>query len=107
MKVCFVDEAGDLGALANPPLSNDQPVLVVCGIFVDTAIVQNFTNDFLNLKQRYFPGLNYPSTNHLDRILPEIKGPISERTQREEPRASNGTPLDFSIGLWGYCSNTT
>jgi len=74
MKVCFVDEAGDLGALANPPLPNDQPVLVVGGLFADTANIQNLTNDFLNLKQRYFPGLNYPSANHLDRILPEIKG---------------------------------
>lgn len=74
MKVCFVDEAGDLGALANPPLPNDQPVLVVGGLFADTANIENFTNDFLNLKQRYFPGLNYPSANHLDRILPEIKG---------------------------------
>ena len=86
MKVCFVDEAGDLGALANPPLSNDQPVLVVGGLFVDTANIRSLTNDFLNLKQRYFPGLNYPSANHLDRILPEVKGADVRRN------ATRGTP---------------
>ena len=37
MQLCFVDEAGDLGALRDPPGSNDQPVLVVAGLFVDAA----------------------------------------------------------------------
>ena len=37
MKACFIDEAGDLGALANPPQPNDQPVLVSGGLFVDIA----------------------------------------------------------------------
>lgn len=74
MKLCFIDEAGDLGTLADPPRGNDQPVLVIGGLFVGTAHLHNLTHDFLNLKQRYFPGLPYRSQNHLDRILPEIKG---------------------------------
>ena len=74
MKICFIDEAGDLGALANPPLPNDQPVLVISGLFVDAASLHGLTDDFLNLKQRYFPNLPYPSAKPLDRILPEIKG---------------------------------
>ena len=74
MKACFIDEAGDLGALANPPQPNDQPVLVIGGLFVDIANLHNLTDNFLNLKKRYFPGLPYPSAKHLDRILPEIKG---------------------------------
>lgn len=61
MKICFIDEAGDLGALANPPLPNDQPVLVISGLFVDAASLHGLTDDFLNLKQRYFPNLPYPS----------------------------------------------
>jgi len=72
MKLCFVDEAGDLGALSNPPLPNDQPVLVIGGLFFDVDCLHDLTNEFL--KQRYYPGLPYPSQNHLDRILPEIKG---------------------------------
>ena len=74
MKVCFIDEAGDLGEISRPPLPNDQPVLVISGLFVDTASLHSLTDDFLNLKQRYFPNLPYPSTKPLDRILPEIKG---------------------------------
>ena len=34
----------------------------------------NLTHDYLNLKHRFFPNLNYPSTRRLDRILPEVKG---------------------------------
>ena len=74
MHACFVDEAGDLGALGNPPLPNDQPVLAIGGLFVDVANLASLTDKFLDLKHRYFPGLPYPSTLHLDRILPEIKG---------------------------------
>ena len=34
MRVCYIDEAGDLGALADPPQPNDQPVLVIAGLFM-------------------------------------------------------------------------
>ena len=74
MKICFIDEAGDLGALPDPPQPNDQPVLAIAGLFVDTANLHAFTGDFLTLKHRYFPKLPYPSARPLDRILPEIKG---------------------------------
>ena len=74
MKICFIDEAGDLGALADPPQPNDQPVLVIGGLFVDAADLASFTADFLALKHRYFPNLPYPSPRPPDRILPEIKG---------------------------------
>ena len=74
MKVCFVDEAGDLGVLPDPPRQNDQPVLVVGGLFLDVANLHDFTDRFLDLKFQYFPALPYPSPRLLDRILPEIKG---------------------------------
>ena len=74
MHVCFVDEAGDLGALGDPPRPNDQPVLVIGGLFVDATNLASLTDNFLTLKHRYFPGLPYRSDRHLDRILPEIKG---------------------------------
>jgi hypothetical protein len=75
LHVCFIDEAGDLGALRSPPSPNDQPVLVVGGLIVDVASLPDLTSEFLRLKHRYFPNLPYPSTQSLDRILPEIKGP--------------------------------
>ena len=74
MYICYVDESGDLGALSSPAASNDQPVLVIGAIFVETSRLEAITSDFLNLKYRFFPGLAYPSANHLDRIIPEIKG---------------------------------
>lgn len=74
MQLCFIDEAGDLGALRDPPASNDQPVLVVAGLFVDAERLGRLTDDYLDLKHRFFPDLSYPSIRRLDRILPEIKG---------------------------------
>ena len=74
MQLCFIDEAGDLGVLRDPPAPNDQPVLVVAGLFVDAARLVSLTHEYLDLKYRFFPGLNYSSTRRLDRILPEIKG---------------------------------
>jgi len=90
LHVCFVDEAGDLGVLGNPPLPNDQPVLAIAGFFVDLAHLARLTDSFLNLKHQYFPGLPYPSTLHLDRILPEIKGRISAATLHVEPQGNEG-----------------
>ncbi|MXY54110.1 MAG: DUF3800 domain-containing protein, partial [Gammaproteobacteria bacterium] len=74
LKICFIDESGDLGALRDPPAPNDQPVLVIAGLFVDGGRLANLTHEYLDLKHRFFPNLNYPSTLRLDRVLPEIKG---------------------------------
>ena len=73
LQLCFIDEAGDLGALRDPPAPNDQPVLVLAGVFVAAARLASLTDDYLHLKHRLFPDLNYRSTRRLDRILPEIK----------------------------------
>ena len=48
LHVCFIDEAGDLGALSNPPLPDEQPVLVIGGLFVDAASLPALTGHFLN-----------------------------------------------------------
>ncbi len=74
MKICFIDEAGDLGAVEDPPRKNDQPVLVLCGLFVDAGRIEALTNDFLDLKLKFFPRLLNPSDTRLDHILKEIKG---------------------------------
>ncbi len=44
LKICFIDEAGDPG---NPSWSNDQPVLVIGGVFVDAGSLAP-ANDLLN-----------------------------------------------------------
>ncbi len=73
LKVCFIDEAGDLGALGNPPRPNDQPVLIIAGLFLDAASLQELTLDFLKLKKQYFPGPPYRSNQFLNGILAEKK----------------------------------
>ena len=102
MHVCFIDESGDLGALGDPPQPNDQPVLAIAGLFVDIARLSDLTHKFLDLKQLYFPGLPYPSTRPLDRILPEIKGAeirrnATRRTGRQRAHAIGF--LDRILGL--------
>lgn len=74
--ILYVDESGDLGALPAAPQAagNDQPVLVIGGLILDATRLEQLTQDFLNLKFRWFPGLSYPSDKHLDKIIPEIKG---------------------------------
>ena len=76
MHLLYIDESGDLGAMpATPPANgNDQPVLVLGGLIVPAAHLANLTQDFLHLKGMFYPGLAYPTTNHLDKIIPEIKG---------------------------------
>ena len=74
MKICFIDEAGDLGALRIPLRPNDQPVFTIAGLFIDVEKLADLTEDFLTLKYKYFPRLPYISPRPLDRILLEIKG---------------------------------
>ena len=102
LHVCFVDEAGDLGALGNPPLPNDQPVLAIGGLFVDVANLASLTDNFLSLKHQYFPGLPYRSPLPLDRILPEIKGAdVRSNATRGTPRQRRHAIgfLDRILGL--------
>ena len=102
MHGCFIDEAGDLGALGSPPLPNDQPVLAIGGLLVDVTHLASLTDNFLNLKQQYFPGLPYPSAMPLDRILPEIKGAdIRSNATRGTPRQRRHAIgfLDRILGL--------
>lgn len=76
VRILYVDESGDLGALPAAPAQNgnDQPVLVLGALIVDADRLDAITQDFLTLKSHWFPGLPYPSPNHLDKIIPEIKG---------------------------------
>ena len=98
MQLCFIDEAGDLGALRDPPAPNDQPVLVVAGIFVDAGRLATLTHDYLDLKHRFFPNLNYPSNLRLDRVLPEIKG----AELRKHATRGNARQRAHAIGFFDH-----
>lgn len=102
MKICFIDEAGDLGQLGNPPLPNDQPVITIAGLFIDVEKLVDLTQDYLKIKYKYFPRLPYVSLKPLDRILPEIKGAeLRRNATRGSARQRNHTIgfLDRILGL--------
>jgi hypothetical protein len=97
MQILYIDESGDLGALpaAPPPNGNDQPVLVIGGIIVDASKLEALTQDFLHLKSQWFPGLPYPSANHLDKIIPEIKGSEVRRSATRGNRNQRRHAIGF------------
>jgi Protein of unknown function (DUF3800) len=95
MQILYIDESGDLGSLPAVPAPNDQPVLVLGALIVDVARLEAVTHDFLNLKRQWFPGLNYPSNNHLDRIIPEIKGADIRRSVTRQGRNQRRHAIGF------------
>ena len=102
MKICFIDESGDLGQLDNPPQPNNQPVLVIGGLFVDARNLADITQEFLQLKSRFFPGLRRRSDKYLDLILREVKGSSlrEDTTRGNKKRDRNATGfLDHIFGL--------
>ncbi len=73
MYFCFIDEAGDSQPVKNKT-DNIQPLLVVTALFVDGNHLKPLTNDFINLKFKYFPGQFRNIKHDLDALTHEIKG---------------------------------
>jgi hypothetical protein len=74
MHIAYMDEAGDLGTISNPPHHNDQPVFALTFLLVNHTRLTALVPDFLRLKRNFFPGLIPPATHFLSAVLPEIKG---------------------------------
>ena len=47
MPIAYMDDAGDLGALANPPLHNDQPVFALTLLVVNQVRLAALVPEFL------------------------------------------------------------
>ena len=73
MKLCYVDEAGDTGALptATAPI---QPVLIICAVVIDQGSLSRLTHDLIALKKRFFPKLLPPGRPYLAWMPRELKG---------------------------------
>jgi len=83
--VCYVDESGNGQILTTLNHQQNQPVLVVSGIFVPFKNLNLLTMRFLGLKQTYFPPS--PPVNHdLNLILHEIKGTQIRRNMVDSSR---------------------
>jgi len=73
MHICYIDESGDSQPIKTPN-DNIQPLLVICGIFIDSAAVKGLTNDFIALKRRFYPAYFAKVQHALNVLLTEIKG---------------------------------
>ena len=101
MHLCYMDESGCTGALPTAT-SSIQPVFVLAGIIVDESRLHDLTFDYLNLKQRFFPGRLPPTTDYLDWVLAEIKGNEIRKRARSgshKERSQAFSFLDAFLGL--------
>ncbi len=76
MKICYIDESGDLGKLPSPPGQNDQPVLVLGGLFIDVASLEDLTNRFLHLKKSSIHNSHVSQIIILTSLRLKLKEPI-------------------------------
>lgn len=96
MHICYVDEAGCTGAL--PSAASDiQPVFALVGLFVPVAAVKQLTVDWMQLKQRHFPGLlaANPAPRFHDWMKAEVKGSEIRRRAKMPSRNSRRFATHF------------
>jgi len=74
MHIAYMDDAGDLGTVTDPPQHNDQPVFALTVLLVNHTRLSALVPDFLQLKRNFFPGLIPAKQHFLAAVLPEIKG---------------------------------
>jgi hypothetical protein len=74
MYIAYMDDAGDLGALANPPQHNDQPVFALTFLLVNQTRLSSLVPEFLQIKRNFYPGLIPPASHFLAAVLKEVKG---------------------------------
>src|SRR5271165_654403 len=73
MYIAYMDDAGDLGSIANPPQQNDQPVFALAFLLVNQTRLSALVPEFLQIKRNYYPGLIPPASHFLAAVLKEIK----------------------------------
>lgn len=73
MHICYIDESGDSQPV-NTKNHDQQPMLIIAGLFVDAERISRLTDDFIRLKRQFYPKLFSNVTHALDVLLTEIKG---------------------------------
>jgi hypothetical protein len=94
MHICYLDESGCTGALpiATSPI---QPVLVLAAVIVDESRLHALTIDYLNLKQRFFPGKLPVTAEFLEWVLAEIKGSEIRKRSRSTSHRNRSHAYSF------------
>ncbi len=85
MWFCYIDEAGDLGSLSQPPQRNEQPVFVLGGIFLEARHIRPLTKAYIALLRQCYPG-RYRGSRRLDAITNPVKGAELRRQFLREGR---------------------
>ncbi|MCU1717298.1 DUF3800 domain-containing protein [Pseudomonas sp. 5P_3.1_Bac2] len=94
MHICYIDESGD-SQQVNSATHNQQPMLVIAGLFVDAGCINRLTEDFIRLKRKYYPK-RFATVHHaLDVLLTEIKGSDIRTDIRKNPVNSPITQHHF------------
>jgi hypothetical protein len=103
MKICFIDESGDTGAL---PAANSQiqPALVFVGVIVDYTKLHLATDRFIQLKERFYPHTRASNTQYLSAILEEIKGSELRKVACESNRQQRHV-FGFLNGVLDICED--
>ena len=106
MKICYIDEAGCTGRLANST-SEIQPTLVITGLIIDYSEIHKATSALLDIKQRFYPKLLPSTSSNLDWIKAEIKGSELRKdacsTSRNKRRHSYGVMKELCSVIEESC----
>lgn len=85
---CYIDESGD-SQVINVGTAAVQPFLIIGGLIVEAGIIAALTQDFIALKQQYYPGKFQGVTHALDVLLTEVKGSDIRTDIRKNVLTSN------------------
>jgi len=73
MHYCYIDESGN-SEIITSSTHNAQPLVVIVGLFIAADKIAKLTNDFIQLKRKYYPTLFSSLTHDLGALLMEVKG---------------------------------
>jgi hypothetical protein len=100
MYIAYLDDAGDLGSVANPPQYNDQPAFALTALLVNQSRLSALVPEFLQIKRNFYPGLIPPSSHFLAAVLKEVKG-ADIRRDIDLPPISH--PLITGVSRFWFC----
>ena len=103
MKICYVDESGDFGDLPSAT-SPVQPAFVIAGIIIDHRNLPLATENFVQLKRKYYPAHRTPQ--YLDSILHEIKGSDVRKHACKNSRNKRRHAHNFLHGIVDLLDNS-
>ena len=101
--IAYMDDAGDLGPVTNPPQYNDQPVFALTFLLVNQIRLSALVPEFLQIKRNFYPGLIPPASHFLAAVLKEVKGADIRRDIATGSRNKARHATKFLSGIVDLC----